>query len=75
MVNCPPLLNSKRCFKASTQIVKLKLYKLAGLFLPRTAKLRTARRRLVLTDGLVFDMDVKNQNRHGRQWFQAEATF
>ncbi|QEJ94189.1 hypothetical protein DWQ65_08900 [Treponema phagedenis] len=41
MVNCPPLPNSKRCFKASTQKCKIEAFKLAGLFLPRTAKLRT----------------------------------
>ncbi|QEJ96381.1 hypothetical protein DWQ65_01995 [Treponema phagedenis] len=30
MVNCSPLLNSKRCFKASTQNCKIEALKLVG---------------------------------------------
>ncbi|QEJ96241.1 hypothetical protein DWQ65_09520 [Treponema phagedenis] len=31
MVNCSPLLNSKRCLKASTLFCKIEAFKLAGL--------------------------------------------
>ncbi|QEJ94798.1 hypothetical protein DWQ65_12980 [Treponema phagedenis] len=30
MVNCPPLLNSKRCLKASTLFCKIEAFKLVG---------------------------------------------
>ncbi|CEM60347.1 hypothetical protein DWQ65_06645 [Treponema phagedenis] len=82
MLNRPPLLNSKRCFKASIQNCKIEALKLVGepkVEVPRVRPCAVSSsflsQEVFKLVSLVFDMDVKTQNGHGRPWFQTETMF
>ncbi|QSH99234.1 hypothetical protein DWQ65_03965 [Treponema phagedenis] len=63
MVNYPPLLNSKRArMPAVLNRIEFENY---HSYINRSFQ----------THRFGFDKDVKTQNRHGRQWFQAETMF
>ncbi|QEJ95938.1 hypothetical protein DWQ65_00905 [Treponema phagedenis] len=65
MVNCPPLRNSKRCFKASTQNHKIEALKLVG-----EPKVAIPRFRPCAVSGFFYNREFLNSQVsfcHGRQ--------